>query len=52
MLPADKRRDAFIGRKTTLGIHDNEGVAKCRRNEKQETENAKGNPIADGEHTR
>lgn len=27
-----RQRDAFIGRKTTLGIHDNEGVAKCRGN--------------------
>lgn len=38
MIPATSKqgRDAFIGRKTTLGIHDNEGVAKYRRNDDEE----------------
>lgn len=46
-----RARDAFIGRKTTLGIHDNEGTAKCYRNSDEEWRSdggAKENPIAGG----
>lgn len=47
------RRDAFIGRKTTLGIGgDNEGVAKCRGNDRRQEKRRERREIQSPVHTR